>query len=263
MRRIEMEVAMRHALERSEFSLHYQPQIDLRSGKISAVEALIRWNHPQQGDIPPSRFIPLAEENGLINPIGEWVLQTACSQFREWRDNNMAPARLAVNISSRQFMRENFVDVIEQTMIDTGIRSNELELEITESLLLNENVNTRAIFAKLQQLGVQLAIDDFGTGYSSLSYLKRFAVQTLKIDRAFTKDIPGDEQATTLTLSIIAMAHALNMEVVAEGVETEAQLDLLREHHCDSVQGYYFSRPLPPEELEAFFSQNTSLAITN
>ena len=248
-RRLEMESAMRHALERNEYSLHYQPQIDLRNGKVTAIEALIRWNHPQLGLIPPSRFIPLAEECGLIEPLGEWVLRTACTEFRKWRDTHFAQARLAVNISSRQFMRENFVDTVKQTIRDADISPDELELEITESLLLDENVNTKLIFEKLSALGVQLAIDDFGTGYSSLSYLKRFSVHTLKIDRAFTKDIPEDEQATTLTLSIIAMAHALNMQVVAEGVENEAQLELLRAHQCDSVQGFFFGKPVPIAEL--------------
>lgn len=261
MRRIEMETAMRHALERNEFELYYQPQIDSFSGKVKAVEALIRWNHPQLGEITPSQFIPLAEECGLIEPIGEWVLRTACRQFRKWHNMQIAPAKLAVNISSRQFMRENFIAIVEQAIIDTKIAANWLELEITESLLLDENVNTKAIFEKLATFGVQLAIDDFGTGYSSLSYLKRFAVQTLKIDRAFTKDIPDDVQATTLTLSIIAMAHALNMQVVAEGVENPRQLELLREHQCDLMQGNYFSLPLSVKQMGDYLRRQQEPSI--
>lgn len=259
MLRMEMETAMRYALERDEFHLYYQPQIDLQTGKVMALEALIRWDHPELGAITPSRFIPLAEECGLIEPIGEWVLRTACRQYQQWRDTHIAPARLAVNISSRQFMRENFINIVEHAIADNKMSPNELELEITESLLMDESVNTRAIFERLAALDVQLAIDDFGTGYSSLSYLKRFAVHTLKIDRAFTKDIPTDAQATTLTLSIIAMAHALGMEVIAEGVENVEQLELLRQHQCDGVQGNYFSQPLSLDQLTEFLKQQPLL----
>ena len=246
LQRIEMETAMRHALRRKEFILHYQPQVDPHNGHVKGVEALIRWNHPQHGLVPPKEFIPLAEECGLIDPIGEWVLETACKQYRTWQNNDLAPGRLAVNISSRQFMRTDFVDVINRIITNTGILSQQLELEITESLLLDERINASSIFSDLEAMGVKLAIDDFGTGYSSLGYLKSFPINILKIDRTFTKDIPADKQATTLTLSIIAMAHALNMQVVAEGVETKEQLELLRAHQCDFIQGYYFSRPLSP-----------------
>ncbi|MEJ2360430.1 MAG: EAL domain-containing protein [Gammaproteobacteria bacterium] len=253
--RIEMETALRYALEREEFQLYYQPQISLQTGEVISIEALIRWEHPQMGILLPGEFIPLAEESGLIEPIGEWVLRAACKQFQQWRKKCVEPLRLAVNISSRQFMRENFVGLVDEVINETGIMPEELELEITESLLLNENLKTRRIFDKLAQIGVQLAIDDFGTGYSSLSYLKRFAVHTLKIDRAFTMDIPEDEQATTLTLSIIAMAHALGMQVVAEGVENAAQVALLSEHQCDCVQGNYFSHPLPTDDISAYLMQ--------
>lgn len=256
--RIEMETAMRYALERGEFELYYQPQINLQSGRVSAVEALIRWQHPTLGKITPARFISLAEDSGLIEPIGEWVIRAACEQYMKWHERQIAPSRLAVNISSRQFMRDNFIDILRTTIRDTGILPTELELEITESLLLNENLNTRKIFDRLKELGVHIAIDDFGTGYSSLSYLKRFAVQTLKIDRSFTKDVPGDAQATTLTLSIIAMAQALNMQVVAEGVENLAQLNLMREHGCDFVQGYYFAKPLSLEDITRYLEQDSA-----
>ena len=262
-RRIEMETAMRHALERDEFCLYYQPQIDLGSGKVKAIEALIRWNHPELGLVMPGKFVPLAEECGLIEPIGEWVLEAACTQFQVWRQQGIAPEKLAVNISSRQFMRDNFIDVIGRTIDKTKILPQELELEITESLLLNESINTKSMFDKLAEMGVQLAIDDFGTGYSSLSYLKRFSVHTLKIDRAFTRDIPADEQATTLTLSIIAMAHALNMDVVAEGVETREQLVLLREHQCDCVQGFFFSKPLPVPEVTRYLAEQDNESTSN
>jgi diguanylate cyclase (GGDEF)-like protein len=256
--RMEMETAMRHALQREEFCLHYQPQVDLRSGKVMGVEALIRWHHPELGMIQPNHFIPLAEECGLIDPIGEWVLHTACKHYQHWRDMNLAPGKLAVNISSRQFMRENFVDVINRAISSAGMLSQELELEITESLLMDERMNAKSIFNKLEVMGVKIAIDDFGTGFSSLSYLKRFPVHILKIDRSFTRDIPADEQVTTLTLSIIAMAHALNMQVVAEGIETKEQLELLKSHQCDYMQGYFFSRPLPADELVLFLAQQTA-----
>jgi diguanylate cyclase (GGDEF)-like protein len=260
LRRIEMEVAMRHALQREEFTLYYQPQIAITSGKVTGVEALIRWNHPELGLVSPDHFIPLAEECGLIEQIGEWVLHTACKQYRTWQDMDIAPARLAVNISSRQFMQANFVDVINRTLSNTGVLPQHLELEITESLLMDERINTKSIFSELDVMGIKLAIDDFGTGYSSLSYLKRFAVHTLKIDRAFTQHIPEDKQVTTLTLSIIAMAHALDMEVVAEGVETKGQLALLREHQCDAIQGYYFSKPLSADDLVNYLMQPDAIA---
>lgn len=256
--RIEMETAMRHALQKNEFSLHYQPQIELPSGKASVVEALIRWNHPEYGLVSPENFIPLAEDCGLIEQIGEWVLREACSQYQKWRSMDIAPGRLAVNISSRQFMHDNFVDIIRKTINDVGMLANELELEITESLLMDERINSKSIFNDLENMGVRLAIDDFGTGYSSLSYLKRFSVHTLKIDRTFTQDIPADRQVTTLTLSIIAMAHALNVQVVAEGVETKEQLELLQAHHCDLVQGYLFSCPLSADEFERYLKQRSS-----
>ena len=261
--RIEMETAMRHALARKEFTLYYHPQVDMRSGKIVGVEALIRWHHPELGLVLPDRFITLAEDCGLIEPIGEWVLHTACAQFQDWRSRNIAPTRLAVNISSRQFMQTNFVDIINKAITSSGMHPGELELEITESLLMDERINTKSIFSELAGMGVKLAIDDFGTGYSSLSYLKRFSVHTLKIDRTFIRDIPADRQATTLTLSIIAMAHALNMDVVAEGVETKEQLDVLQANNCNFIQGYYFSKPLPAEKLELLLTQYTSKVSCN
>jgi len=258
MQRIEMETAMRHAIQHDQFSLHYQPQVDPHTGKVMGVEALIRWNHPELGMIPPGNFIPLAEECGLIETIGEWVLNTACENYQNLRKLNLAPGRLAVNISSRQFLRANFVDIINRAITNTGMLPNELELEITESLLLDERINTEFIFGELEIMGVKIAIDDFGKGYSSLSYLKRFPVHVLKIDSSFTRDIPTDEQTTILTLSIIAMAHALNMQVVAEGVETKEQLELLRTHQCDIVQGYYYSPALTAEELAKFLAQQES-----
>ena len=258
--RIEMETAMRHALVREEFTLYYQPQIELTSGKVLAIEALLRWNHPELGLVMPAQFIPLAEENGLIEQLGEWVLQSACTQYHEWRKKDIAPARLAVNISSRQFMRENFIDIIDKIINKTKIKPQELELEITESLLLDDSINTKSMFDRLGLMGVKLAIDDFGTGYSSLGYLKRFPVHTLKIDRAFTRDIPADTQATTLTLSIIAMAHALQMHVVAEGVETKEQMELLSQHQCDSVQGNYFSQALSAVDMARYLEQQGTIS---
>lgn len=258
MRRMELETAMRHALSREQFTLYYQPKIDLRTGSLVGVEALIRWNHPELGFVRPDQFIPIAEECGLIEPIGDWVLRTACAQFKQWRGMNISPARLAVNISSRQFMQADFVDSINKIIISTGMLPDELELEITESLLMDLRINTKLIFSELATMGVRIAIDDFGTGYSSLGYLKRFPVHTLKIDRSFIHDIPADTQATTLTLSIIAMAQALNMEVIAEGVESKQQIDVLRSSGCNFVQGFYYYKPTPADEMTSLLMQQAS-----
>jgi EAL domain-containing protein (putative c-di-GMP-specific phosphodiesterase class I) len=261
--RVEMETDMRRAFERNEFVLHYQPQIELQTGKIVGVEALIRWNHPTQGLILPQQFIPLAEECGLIERLGEWILRTACEQYRAWCLQDLSPGSIAVNISSRQFMREDLADTIRKIIDETGISPAELQLEITESLLLDERINANSVFRSLEAMGVHLAIDDFGTGYSSLSYLKRFPVGILKIDRSFTLDIPADTQATTLTLSIITMAHALNMQVVAEGIEREDQLALLKAHQCDVAQGNYISEALPEAQLLAYLRRNLGDAASS
>jgi diguanylate cyclase (GGDEF)-like protein/PAS domain S-box-containing protein len=249
--RLSMDKNLRQALESDEFFLEYQPQIDIETGTITGLEALIRWRHPELGLVPPDRFISIAENNGLIVPIGEWVLKTACAQAKKWQDDGLAPVTVAVNVSAVQFRQEGFADLVKQVLAETGLAPEYLELELTETLLLS---NVDVVFATLQDLkdvGLQLAIDDFGTGYSSLSYLKQFPVGKLKIDRSFIRDIASDVDDAAITTAIISMAKSLHLKVIAEGVETEAQMSFLREGRCDEMQGYYFSKPISPDEAAA------------
>ena len=257
--RTRMEQDLRHALERNEFEILYQPQIELENGSIIGAEALLRWHHTHHGTIDPSRFIPLAEDTGMIEPIGEWVLRTACRQYKIWQENGIIIDRLSVNVSSRQFMQRKFVDIVYKALTATGMSPERLELEITESLLMEDRIDTVYILDELHAMGVKLAIDDFGTGYSSLSYLKRLPVDALKIDQSFMRDVPHDEDATTITNSIIALAHALKMKVIAEGIETAQQLVLLLSQQCDNGQGFYFYPPLSPDDfVKAFHEQNAN-----
>ena len=248
--RLTLEARLRRALERGEFVLHFQPQVSVRDGVMVGLEALVRWQHPEEGLIPPGRFIPLAEETGLIVPLGEWVLFTACAQMKEWLDRGLLPVTLAVNLSPRQFRQVDLVQHVHAVLDATELPPHLLELEITESAIMEQGAQAVAVLDALKALGVQLAIDDFGTGYSSLAYLKRFAVDKLKIDQSFIRDIPQDRDDREIAATIIAMAHSLRLEVLAEGVEIEAQRDFLREHGCESYQGYLFSRPLPAAEVE-------------
>lgn len=242
-----MLVDLHHAIEKQEFKAYYQPQVDLKTGKIIGFEALIRWQHPGKGLIPPSLFIPLAEESGLITTIGEWILRTACKQTKAWQEQGF-PMNIAINLSTIQFKQKNIVEIVNSALIESGLPSESLELEITESGImknLQEAVNTMNAF---KGLGVTLSIDDFGTGYSSLSYLKRFPVHKLKIDLSFVKDLVEKQNGKPLADIIILLGHSLNLKVIAEGVETEAQLNYLKSKDCDEVQGYYFGKPIPPEE---------------
>ena len=258
--RMRIEGALRNALERDEFVLYYQPQLDLKSGAIVGVEALLRWQHPELGMVAPSRFIALAEETGLIVPIGAWVMRRACAQNKAWQDAGLGTLRMAVNLSARQFGEANLVDTISAVLADTGLAPACLELELTESLFMNDIGLAVTQLHAMKALGVQLSIDDFGTGYSSFSYLRRFPIDVLKIDRTFVNDIASDADDAAIVVSIIALAHNLKLRVIAEGVETEAQLDYLRQHGCDEMQGYYFSRPLPPEQFEQLLRQGKRLA---
>ena len=244
-----LEADLQLAIERNEFRLFYQPKIDIPSGRIVAVEALIRWQHPVRGLIGPGEFITLAEESGLIAPIGQWVIREACRQAQAWRRSGLQPPRCAVNLSVRQFSVDGLVDDVVQALAAAQLDAGALELEITESLLMANPERARQTLMQLHGMGVHIAIDDFGTGYSSLAYLKRFPAQTLKIDRSFIKDLPDDQDDATITKALVAMAHSLGMEVVAEGVETEAQLEFLRNIGCDEAQGYLLGRPMPPEQL--------------
>lgn len=249
--RVELEGALRRAVEHQEFMLLYQPQVDLGSGRIVGAEALIRWRHPVMGLITPERFIPLAEEIGLIVPIGEWVLRTACAQGKAWQDAGLPHIRVAVNLSARQFRREGLLDSVVKALRNAAFDAQYLELELTESMVMNGAEQFIAKLHALKEVGVQLSIDDFGTGYSSLSYLKRFSVDRLKIDQSFIRDIAINPDDAAITRSVIALGHSLNLKVIAEGVETEEQLGFLRGSHCDEMQGYYFSKPVSADEFAA------------
>jgi len=247
--RLQMENDLRHAVERGEFILHFQPQINLKSGAIAGFEALVRWQHPQRGMIPPSEFITAAEDTGLIGPLGEWVLREACARGRAWDEAGYPPLQVAVNCSAQQFRRESFVETVHRTLGETGFPAARLELELTESVILERSEEVIACFRALDDMGVGISIDDFGTGYSSLSYLKRLAIHQLKIDQSFVRDISSDPEDAAIVSAIIAIAHSLGLQVVAEGVETAEQLAFLRSLGCDMAQGYLFSKPLPADEF--------------
>jgi len=247
--RLRLETDLRHALTTQAFELHYQPRVNLVTGAVTSLEALIRWRHPEQGLVPPGSFIALAEETGLIVPIGEWVLRTACAQMRAWLDAGHAHLHVAVNLSPRQFRQPDLLAMITAVLDEERIEARHLELEITESIAMHDPVHNQEVLEALSDLGVALAIDDFGTGYSSLAYLKRFPIDYLKIDQSFVKGIPGDEDDENIVRSIIALAKNLKLSVIAEGVETEAQKRFMLEHGCDEMQGYLFSRPRPAAEL--------------
>jgi diguanylate cyclase (GGDEF)-like protein/PAS domain S-box-containing protein len=246
-----LETDLRRALERDEFQLHFQPQVEIKTGKIVGMEALVRWNKPDTGLISPAKFIPLAEETGLIVPIGEWVLRAAAKQSKAWEDAGYPGLRTAVNLSARQFQNENLVEVVRKVLNETGLDPHRLELELTESILMQKEKNTIAVLNEINAMGVWLSIDDFGTGYSSLGYLKRFPISTLKIDQSFIRDITTNEDDKAIVTAIITLAHSLKLKVIAEAVETREQLELLRSLDCDEVQGYLFCRPLPALEAEA------------
>ncbi|NMM26145.1 MAG: EAL domain-containing protein [Glaciimonas sp.] len=257
--RLRLEGDLHNALERNEFLLHYQPQVDLGSGHIVGMEALIRWQHPTLGMIAPDRFIMLAEETGLIVPIGAWVMRTACAQNRAWQLAGLGYLRVAVNLSAIQFAQRDIVKSIAAVLQQTELAAQYLEIELTESLVMTDVEHAIGILRELKGLGVQLSIDDFGTGYSSLSYLKRFPIDVLKIDQSFVRDITIDPDDAAIVVSIISLAHSLRMNVIAEGVETAAQLAYLRRNNCDQIQGYYFSRPVPANDFELILRQNKNL----
>jgi len=262
-KRLATETALRHALERDEFLLHYQPQVDLKTGRVTGMEALIRWRHPEMGLVPPLEFIPLAEETGLIVPIGEWVLHTACTQAKRWHQAGFRHLKMAVNLSGRQFQQKNLVDQVKSALKKTGLPARCLDLELTESLLMHNTGQTLTAMKKLSKLGVDFSMDDFGTGYSSLSYLKRFPIDTLKIDRAFVRDITTDPDDAAIAQAIIAMSHSLGVHVIAEGVETAKQLAFLRANRCDAMQGYYFSKPIPAEDMNRLLLKNRAARLSS
>jgi len=261
MERVRIESALRNALERNEFLLHYQPQVNLASGQIVGMEALIRWQHPELGVVSPLRFISVAEETGLIVPIGAWVMRTACAQNKAWQEAGLGRLRVAVNLSARQFGAPKLLAEIDAVLGDTGLAPDCLEIELTESLFMNDTTQAVELLHSMKALGVSLSIDDFGTGYSSLSYLSRFPIDVLKIDRSFVADITRDANDAAIVASIIALAHNLKLDVIAEGVETAEQLAYLRRHGCDEMQGYYFSRPLAAADFEALLRQRKCLPV--
>jgi EAL domain-containing protein (putative c-di-GMP-specific phosphodiesterase class I) len=250
--RLSLENALRRALERNEFLLHFQQKVDLRTGALTGAEALVRWQHPELGLLRPERFIPLAEETGLIVKIGEWVMHETCRQTRAWLDQGFQPGLVSVNLSARQFRQDGLVRTFSRILEETGIDPRHLEIELTESMVMHNVTTAIATLHGLKSLGLVLSVDDFGTGYSSLAYLKDLPIDTLKIDRSFVRAIgtgdllaPGEEGV--IAQAIISLGHALHLKVIAEGVETERQVSFLRRHGCDEVQGFFYGEPQPPE----------------
>ena len=259
--RLALQTSLRYALEREELEVYYQPQVNLKTGEIFGAEALVRWQHPERGLVLPSKFIPIAEETGLIVPIGEWVLYTACKQVKVWQNSGFPSLQIAVNLSSRQFSQLDLRHRLVQIIINTGIEPKYIELELTESMLVqNTEVAIRRLNA-LKALGVKIAIDDFGTGYSSLSYLQQFPFDVLKIDRCFIRNITENTSNAAITEAIIAMAKNLNLKLIAEGVETEDELSFVCQHQCDGMQGYLFSRPVPVQEFHQLLLTNKRLPL--
>ncbi len=255
-----LQEGLRTGLERNEFALVYQPQVDLQSGRIFAVEALARWNHPELGVVAPARFIPIAEESGLIVQLGDWVLREACRQNKAWQDAGMPPITICVNVSARQFREKRWVERVTDALKESGLEAKYLELELTESLLMQDMPQAIATMQELQATGVQFAIDDFGTGYSSLSALKNFPVARLKIDQSFVRNLPHDANDRSIATAVISLGQKLNMKVIAEGVESAEQLAFLKDHNCDEMQGYLFSQPIGSDAFAALMRKQNSAA---
>ncbi|CDM54160.1 motility regulator [Pseudomonas aeruginosa WS394] len=254
--RLELESDLRRALELGEFVLHYQPQFTGDGRRLTGAEALLRWQHPRRGLVPPSEFIPVLEEIGLVAQVGDWLLAEACKQLRSWHKAKVRVPKVSVNLSARQFADGQLGERIAAILYETGIPPACLELELTESILMSDVAEAMQILSGLKRLGLAIAVDDFGTGYSSLNYLKQFPIDVLKIDRSFVDGLPHGEQDAQIARAIIAMAHSLNLMVIAEGVESQAQLDFLREHGCDEVQGYLFGRPMPAEQFGMLYASD-------
>lgn len=257
--RMTLEASLRHAQSRGEFTLHYQPKADLESGAVTGVEALLRWHRPGQPTIGPDKFVPILEETGLILAVGTWLMRHACEQMMEWRSQGLPALKLAVNLSALQLRQPDLGERIAAIIAETGINPASLEIELTESMLMDDSATSLRVLSSLSAMGIGLAIDDFGTGHSSLSYLKRFNVDTLKIDRSFVRNIPDIQEDNAIASAVVALAKSLNLQVVAEGVETAAQADFLRQLRCDQMQGYLLSRPLPADALPAWLHQRPAL----
>ncbi|MCF6092940.1 EAL domain-containing protein [Microaerobacter geothermalis] len=252
-----MENRLRIAIKENEFVLYYQPQFNIRTGSIFGMEALLRWHNPEEGIISPAHFIAVAEETDLIVPIGEWVLRTACQQNKAWQDAGYPPNRISVNLSAKQFLQKNLVEAVKQILNETGLSPEWLELEITESIAMKDVELTVQVLKELRKMGVQIAIDDFGIGYSSLNHIKRFPINTLKIDQSFIRDVTENPDDAAIVSSIITLAHSLKLNVIAEGVETREQVAFLSRKNCDRMQGYFFGKPIPAEQIEKEFLINS------
>jgi diguanylate cyclase (GGDEF)-like protein len=261
--RMNMINALRHAAKREEFFLYFQPLIHANSGQVYGMEALLRWHHPERGLIPSSEFVPLLEETGLILPVGEWVIREACKQNRLWQEAGLEPLVVSVNLSARQFHKRALHDVVTSAIAESGIQAQQLQLEITESVLLERNHAANRVLTRLRDIGVKLAIDDFGTGYSSLSYLKQYPFDTLKFDRSFIHGITSSDNGAAIVASVINLGHSLGMTVVAEGVETPQQLAILHDHACDQFQGYLFGYPMSAEGCTRWLLQNTARSFSS
>lgn len=251
LKRLSLENDLRRAIEREEFAVYYQPQVSAEAGgRLVGMEALVRWQHPELGLVSPAEFIPVAEETGMIAPLGAWVLRAACAQNRAWQDAGLEPPRVGVNLSLRQFQQPDLIELIEETLADTGLDPNYLELELTESLMMHDAAHAVETLRRLKEIGIKISVDDFGSGYSSLSYLKHLPLDVLKIDLAFVRDMTVDPNNAAIVMAIITLAHSLDLKAIAEGVETEEQAALLRRLGCDEMQGYLFGRPLPADAFE-------------
>ena len=255
--RLALERDLRKGLIQKEFALFFQPQLDVRTGKINAVEALVRWFHPTRGMVSPMRFIPIAEDTGLIIPLGDWILKEALRYIKIWDEMNLPKISVAVNLSAIQFQQEDLAGSIEKILSDSGVDPERLELELTESVVMQDARKADNILSRLSRVGIKLAIDDFGTGYSSLSYLKRFAVDRLKIDQSFVRDMTHNYDDAEIAQAIINLGHTLGLEIVSEGVETKEQLELLKKQGCDIIQGYFISKPMPADDLPEFLRTKT------
>jgi EAL domain-containing protein (putative c-di-GMP-specific phosphodiesterase class I) len=258
--RLMLETALRRALEHHQFALHYQPKVDLATGQITGVEALLRWTHPELGVLPPAQFIPLAEETGLIVPIGRWVMREACAQNMAWQRRGLRPISMAVNLSPRQFVDENLLQDIDEALAASGMSAVLLQLEVTESMVMRNVTRAVKVLDAIQGRGIRLAIDDFGTGYSSMSLMKQFPIDTIKVDRSFVRDLPRNSEDQAIAQAIISMGKALGMTVIAEGVETTEQESFLRDHGCDEMQGFLFSKPVLPQQLADLLRSSPRLA---
>jgi EAL domain-containing protein (putative c-di-GMP-specific phosphodiesterase class I) len=256
--RVQFESDLHNALALQQFELYYQPKVDTRTGEVRSAEALIRWQHPVRGLVSPADFIPLAEECGLIGAIGGWVIREACRQARAWQDGGVPPLRVSVNLSASQFRDSGLVDSIRRALDDVGLGARYLEVELTESAVMSDPEQSIAILEQLSAMGVLVSVDDFGTGYSSMSYLRRFPIDKLKIDRVFIDEIVSRPEDASIVRAIVSLAHSLRLKVVAEGVETPAQLDFLKTAGCDEYQGYHFSRPLSAADFETLFRESHS-----